>query len=219
MQATGLEIPCILVPIHATVLDMDQYKTRMTLLQRVRDQQDNKSWDEFIQVYQDYIYAIIRRMGISEHDAHDIHQQVILNLWKSLPELDFNSFHRFRSVISTITRNRVIDFMRKRTSQADKLERAAKEETLDYLKHISVSEVDEIAEREWEIYLTNLVIERVEPRFSGQALDVFRLSMQGKTNEEISEQLDIKVSSVYRLRNRVKACMIDEIKELRKELE
>ena len=197
----------------------DQYQTRATLIQRVQNQQDEQSWDEFVTVYRRYIYAIIRSMNISEHDTEDILQQVLINLWNSLPKMDYEKINRFRSWLSTVTKNCVTDFIRKRTREANRLEKAGKDDTLTYLKAIRLPEIDDIAEREWEIHLTNLALENIEPLFSGKAVDAFRLTLQGKSVEEIAAELDLKDNSVYRLKNRVKERLILEIRHLRDELE
>jgi len=197
----------------------DQYQTRATLIQRVQNQQDEQSWEEFVRVYRRYIYAIIRSMNISEHDTEDILQQVLINLWNSLPKMDYDKINRFRSWLSTVTKNCVTDFIRKRMRDANRLEKASKDDTLTYLKAIRLPEIDDIAEREWEIHLTNLALENIESLFSGKAVEAFRLTLQGKCVEEIAEELDLKENSVYRLKNRVKERLIQEIRHLRTELE
>lgn len=197
----------------------DQYDTRATLIQRVQNQQDDQSWDEFVHVYKRYIYAIIRNMNISEHDSEDIHQQVLINLWNSLPKMDYDKINRFRSWLSTVTKNCVTDFIRKRTREANRLEKASKDDTLTYLKSIRLPEVNQIAEREWEIHLTNLALENIRPLFSGKAVEAFQLSLAGKSVEDIAAQLELKENSVYRLKNRVKERLIQEIRHLRTDLE
>lgn len=197
----------------------DQYKTRATLIQRVQNQHDEKSWEEFVRVYRRYIYAIIRSMNISEHDTEDILQQVLINLWNSLPKMDYEKINRFRSWLSTVTKNCVTDFIRKRTRDANRLEKASKDDTLTYLATIRLPEIDAIAEREWEIHLTNMALDNIEPLFSGKAVAAFRLTLQGKSVEQIAAELDLKENSVYRLKNRVKDRLIQEIMQLRSELE
>jgi len=197
----------------------DQYQTRATLIQRVQNQHDEQSWEEFVRVYRRYIYAIIRSMNISEHDTEDILQQVLINLWNSLPKMDYNKINRFRSWLSTVTKNCVTDFIRKRIREANRLEKASKDDTLTYLKAIRLPEIDNIAEREWEIHLTNMALENIGSLFSGKAVDAFRLTLEGKSVEEIAKELDLKENSVYRLKNRVKERLIQEIRHLREELE
>lgn len=197
----------------------DQYRTRETLISRVQNQHDEKSWDEFVRVYRRYIYAIIRSMNINEHDTEDILQQVLINLWNSLPKMDYSKINRFRSWLSTVTKNCVTDFIRKRTRDANRLERAGQDETLTYLSSIRLPDIDNIAEREWEIHLTNLALENIESLFSGKAIETFRLTLKGLSVEQIAEELDLKENSVYRLKNRVKDRLIQEIMHLREVLE
>jgi RNA polymerase sigma-70 factor (ECF subfamily) len=197
----------------------DQYNTRATLIQRVQNQHDEQSWEEFVRVYRRYIYAIIRSMNISEHDTEDILQQVLINIWNSLPKMDCDKINRFRSWLSTVTKNAVTDFIRKRTREAKRLEKAGQDDTLTYLKTIRLPEIESIAEKEWEIHLTNLALENIEPLFSGKAVDAFRMTLEGKSVEDIAKELDLKENSVYRLKNRVKERLIQEIIQLRQELE
>jgi len=197
----------------------DQYNTRATLIQRVQNQHDEQSWEEFVRVYRRYIYAIIRSMNISEHDTEDILQQVLINIWNSLPKMDCDKINRFRSWLSTVTKNAVTDFIRKRTREAKRLEKAGQDDTLTYLKTIRLPEIESIAEKEWEIHLTNLALENIEPLFSGKAVDAFRMTLEGKSVEDIAKELDLKENSVYRLKNRVKERLIQEIVQLRQELE
>ena len=51
----------------------DFYKTRKTLLLRIKDQYNDDAWAEFSEVYKRYIYAIIRRMNINAADACDLY--------------------------------------------------------------------------------------------------------------------------------------------------
>lgn len=198
---------------------MNSNHTRRTLIKRVQDQQDETSWEEFVQVYQHFIYAIIRKLGINEHDADDLLQQVLLYLWKMLPDLDLNNIRRFRTVLSNVTKHRTIDFIRKRSNQAKCMEKVAKDKTLQYLHEVKLDGIDEIADREWEIHLTNLAVEKIKSRFSGQAINVFKMNVTGSSIKEIAQKLNLQENSVYRLRNRVKACLITEISQLRQELE
>jgi RNA polymerase sigma factor (sigma-70 family) len=197
----------------------DHYSTRKTLIQRVQNQHDEKSWDEFVHVYRRYIYAIIRSMNINEHDTEDILQQVLINLWNNLPKMDYDRISRFRSWLSTVTKNCVTDFIRKRSRDANRIEKAGQDDTLTYLSTIRLPEIDDIAEREWEIHLTNMALENIAPLFSGKAVEAFRLTLEGKSVEEIAEMLDLKGNSVYRLKNRVKDRLIQEIVHLRETLE
>ena len=59
----------------------------------------------------------------------------------------------------------------------------------------------------------------MEKVFSGKAIRVFSLSLDGMSVEQIAEQLNLQKTSVYTLRNRVKARYIKEIHALMGQLE
>jgi len=196
----------------------DPYQTRITLIERVKNPDDETSWEDFISIYKGYIYTIIRNMNISEYDAEDITQQVTLKLWKKLPEMDLTKITRFRSWLSVTTKNCVIDFIRKRTSDAQRLEKVKRDYTLTYLKTISLPENTNNMEREWRIYLVNLALTKISPLFSGHAITVFRLSLSGMDAEAIAQKLNIKKKSVHRLKLRVKNRLAIEVNRLKMEL-
>jgi RNA polymerase sigma factor (sigma-70 family) len=193
--------------------------TRITLIERVQSQHDETSWEHFVEIYKGFIYAIIHKMNISSHDADDLTQQVLITLWKKLPETDLKKIVRFRSWIAAITRNHVLNFIKKRKADALRLEKASQDENLTYLDSIRLPEIEAIAETQWKIHLMNLALENVRPKFTGHAMAVFELSMQGLPRAEIAEKLGIQERSIYRLKNRVISRLAEEIETLRTELE
>ena len=197
----------------------DPYQTRMTLIRRVQNPLDETSWEDFIQIYQGYAYAIIRNMNINPSDAEDLVQQLMVKLWTKIPEMDIEQIRSFRGWIARTTRNMVIDFIRKKTRETHGLDGAKQDSTKSYLNAIRLPEIEQIAEREWKLHLTNLAMQNIQSLFSGAAIEVFKLSLKGFDNETIAQQLGLKPNSVYRLRNRVKKRLIVEIKYLRNELE
>lgn len=197
----------------------DPYKTRKTLIQRLKENQDEQSWEEFLQTYKRYIYSIIRRMNIYEDDADDIAQQVMIKIWKGIATVDNSPAKPFRNWLSTVTSNCVKDFMRKRRGEVERVEKASKDETISYLNTIELPDIHRIAEEEWETHLANLAMERIEGLFSGKAVQVFMMSLEGQDVASIAQKMELRENSVYRLKNRVKERLAEEIKQLREELE
>jgi len=194
-------------------------RTRLTLILRVKDQHDEASWEDFVRIYHGYIYAIIRKMNISAPDTEDLVQQLLLNIWNKLPQTEVREIRRFRSWLAKITRNLVIDFIRKRSREVNRLKQAEQDSTMTYLNAIRLPDIDRIAEREWKLHLAHLALANIEPLFSGRAIEVFRLNFGGMEIKKIAKKLDLQENSVYRLRNRVKKRLMQEIARLRNELE
>ena len=62
-------------------------------------------------------------------------------------------------------------------------------------------------------------MERIKEVFTGNAFEVFALTLEGKSVEEISSELGLRTDSIYVLRNRVKGRLQREIQQLRHDLE
>ena len=60
------------------------FATRKTLLFKIKNHHDQKSWDDFILVYRRYIYMVARNMNLSHHDSEDITQRTLMVLWQKI---------------------------------------------------------------------------------------------------------------------------------------
>ncbi|MCM8537887.1 MAG: sigma-70 family RNA polymerase sigma factor [Lentisphaeraceae bacterium] len=194
---------------------MDYGHTRQTLIARIRNQNDDIAWEEFVESYDLYIYAIIRRMGVSAEDSKDIHQDVLLKIWNKLADYKQQKNTRFRGWLSTVTMNAVRTFFRSHTNESKRIQKL---ESYLEVDGTPKSEFEKIVNEEWESFLTNKALENVEEAFKGKSMDVFHKSLAGQSVEKISQELQIEESSVYQLRARVKKSITKEISRLREEL-
>jgi len=197
----------------------DPFATRRTLIMRIQDQYDEKAWEEFAEIYSRYIYAIIRRMNVSQDDANDIIQKVMLNLWKRLPQLDPDQIKRFRSYIAATTQNTVKNFIREKISRFEREQKSVPQTDQEYFDAIRLPEVDEIAEREWAIFMTNLAFSNLESKYSEDSMEVLRMTIDGIKAEDIADKMELPIKQVYNLRTRMKDRFAQEITHLRIELE
>ena len=191
-------------------------QTRQTLIERLKDKHDEESWQTFAQIYQRYIYVVIRRMNISHSECEDLVQEVLFKIWNKLPEFNYSPDKaKFRTWLSLVIKNKVLNYLESCKSHINKISKAAEQP----LASVSEHEIDSIMQKEWENYITNMAMERVKESFPGQAVKVFEMTLEGLSIQEIATSLNLKENSVYKSRNRVKAKLISEIAHLRLELE
>lgn len=94
-------------------MDQDVYSTRVTLLDKVRENDEN-AWNEFCNFYWDLIHGWAMRMGCSESQAKDVFQDTIINLLNRLEGFNYNPEKGcFRAFLKTIVRRRVSDSFRR----------------------------------------------------------------------------------------------------------
>ncbi len=199
--------------------DLDNSYTRATLIERVKRKYDEEAWKEFADIYKRYLYAVIRNLGMSEHDTQEVHQKVMVTLWEKLPSLDTGEIRRFRSYLAGIAKNEVRQLIRSRERRQSRDMRSLETSDTDYLQSIRLPEIEAIAEEEWKVHLTNLAFQNIENEFSKKAIQVFRLSIEGANPDEIANRVGIGRPSVATLKARVKARFFMEIERLKEELD
>lgn len=189
--------------------------TRKTLLMRVKNRKDQQSWDEFVHYYKPYIYRVIKNAITSHHDCEDLVQKTLVTCWEKLPEYEYDPQRsKFRTWICTIARNYVMKFYRDTGRYSDKIDNFGGEVG----DQLSEPEIEKIAEKEWQLYISNLAWKNISNDFDGNALECFMMMSEGLSAAAVSEKLGITVGSVYVLKKRVTEKLYREINRLDRDL-
>lgn len=197
-----------------------EWQTRKTLLMRAKNQDDQAAWEEFVAYYRDFIGMVLRKMNLYSVDIDDLTQEILVKIWKSLPSHIYDKDRaRFRSWLSRLIRNQVLNHMRAVQRRDNKHTMAAEDSSLEVLPSHAEPEVEKIVRQEWEVYVVKLALKNISSLFSEGAIRAFTMSMEGKSSAQIAEELGVKPNSVVKLKNRVKVRLAEEIQYLRSELE
>lgn len=200
---------------HCNIIGgMDINSTRMTLIQKVKNRLDNNSWEEFARWYEPYIKAIAHKSGVPLPHIDDICQDILLRVWKNIENFEYDpSKCKFRSWLTTVSRNRIYTFFNKENKKQNDVE--INEEIVGPEE----AELDEIIEKEWQAYIVNMALEKVRDSFSGKVVDIYVAFQEEKTVDVIAKEFGVSESSVYVYNKRVKAAMTREIVLLVNDLE
>ena len=191
------------------------WNTQQTLIQRAQNPDDHQAWEDFVLFYQSFVKMVVRKSNISLDEEDDLVQSILLKVWKGLPNYEYRKENaKFRTWLSTIIRNTSITYFKKNEKELDK-----KNSMLQNIEKVSESAIESIIDAEWNEYVASLAMDKVKEKFEGQAIEVFRLSLEEKNAREISELLNIKEDTVYSLRSRVKRRLKQEISALRELIE
>lgn len=182
---------------------------------RARNRDDADAWDEFVSTYRLFICHVLNRMNVGENDFEDLLQEVMLRLWEKLGSYD-PAKGKFRSWLSYVVRNIVLNFVQKNKTRIHKLEQFSQEVKGHAAFH---SEVDRMIEREWKLHISGMAMESIRSLFSETAIAVFELSLEGLDRMQVSKRLQITPDSVKVLKCRVKSRYLMEVKRLITELE
>ncbi|MCH2176603.1 MAG: sigma-70 family RNA polymerase sigma factor [Lentisphaeria bacterium] len=198
----------------------DIWATRKTLIQRVRDKHDHESWEEFVDVYKQFLYVVVRNLNLNHHDTEEIVQEVFLKTWNHLEKFDYQPGKgKFRHWLSRIAKNTVVDFARKRKAQANRVEKASNNADSPFSHNgISSPDIESFVEQEWIKFITERAFEKLSETTSPKEIETFHLFAKGKSVTEISETLGIAESSVYVYKKRIQEKLQKEIKNLEYDL-
>ena len=186
--------------------------TNATLIQRIGDQMDQQSWEEFTGYYSAYVYTLLKKSGIVESDLNDCRQEIFLNIWKAVKSFQYDPHKcKFRSWLAVVVRNYIINYCKRKRLNCEELN--------EYSLAVKQSEVENLAEVEWKLHLANLAMEKIKARFGAQALASYESIYDGHTAGDVALKYGIEENTVYVYRKRVKAAMLREIVLLRTELE
>ena len=196
---------------------MDTWNTSHTLLRRACDSTDEDAWADFVAHYQGFIFHVLRQMNIPQAHIEDLAQDILLNLWEKLPRYRQDKA-RFRTWLGTVVRNAALNHIKKERLRLQRDERFSESQgRMHGGIPATEPELDRIIEREWEVYIVNLAMDRAREAFQGKAIEAFELDRQGLGLEAIAERLGITKASANTLRNRVKNCLLKEIRLLLEE--
>ena len=189
---------------------MAKFETRESLILRLKNNQDDTSWEQFVVHYRPYICAVARNLGIAEDDIDDIAQQVTLKAWEKLPEFDYNrNFGRFKNWLAQVVRNIVMSYNRGLQREQNKLENFSQN-----LEEMQDSEFEELAERQWKLTIGEMAWENIKDRFSEDAVSCFELLNAGLKNKEIAARLNLKENTVAVFKKRIVSSLQKEILQL-----
>jgi len=194
---------------------IDRWITRETLLERIKNQSDSIAWEDFTICYESFIHSVVYKMNVSGNDREDLVQNILLKVWKAMPAFDFDkSKAKFRTWLSHVIKNTAIDFYRKKKQTSKEIYNNA----IDIIEDPNCS-IESMIEREWQIHVTKLALNNIASKFTKRAINAFKMHLNGEPIEKISQQLEIKENSSYRLVNRVKKYFVLEINNLKENLE
>jgi len=198
---------------HEISSSKEQWKTRQTLIDRARDPNDSQAWDEFTNYYANFIRMVLMQLHAPQDDLEDLSQTILVKLWRNLSTVKLDRDHaRFRTWLGTVIRNTVYTHCSQAASRKRRDTNAA-------IANVVPPDIEDIIETEWRKHIIALVIERLNAGFSGKAMDVFTMTLDGKSVDDIASALELTKDSVYVLRNRVQSRFRKEARQLRSYLE
>ena len=193
--------------------------TRATLIQRLKNWQDQASWQEFFDVYWKLIYSIARQGGLTESEAQDVVQETLISVAKHMPTFKYDpAIGSFKSWLLNMTRWRMTDQLRKR-SRLFAFSPVNDDTVLSALNDVADSaslNLEKLWDVEWENNLLEAAITRAKRRLDPQKYQIFDFCVnKGWDVARVAETFSVSADQVYLDKHRVARMIKEEVERLR----
>ena len=198
--------------------------TRATLIHRLKDWQDQTSWQEFFDTYWKLIYGVARKAGLTDAEAQDVVQETLVSVAKHMPTFDYDpALGSFKAWLLTMTRWRIVSQFRKR-APASEPRRSSGTSTAgtDPLQNVADpagQALEAVWEAEWENNLLEAAIAKVKRHVDPLKYQIFDLYVNKDwPPEKVAGCFGVSVDQVYVIKHRVTETIKAEVKRLQKEI-
>ena len=202
-------------------------QTRKSLIERLKNWEDQKSWDEFYKTYWKLIYSVALKSGLRSEEAFDAVQEVILAIAKQQRDGKYDPDQgSFKAWLMNMTRWRITDQLRKRKKDTAMSQKTMSPDgddrrtaTLDRIADPAGPELEKVWDAEWTRNLTDQALAAVKSRVSPKQFQIFDCYVvKGWPAARVTEELGVTIAQVYLAKHRVGGILRKEIKGLENKL-
>jgi len=184
-------------------------KTPPSLLERLRQPNQEEAWKEFIALYTPMIYSWARRVGLRPQDATDVVQEVFLVLVQKLPQFTYNKNKTFRGWLRTLTLHKCYEIHRKRTLPMQE-DNGVPLEDLP-----APDQAEAVWEADYQRHLVRQALELMQAHFQPTTWKAcWEYVVEGRPAAEVAAELGISVGAVHAARFRVLAHLREHLQGL-----
>jgi RNA polymerase sigma factor (sigma-70 family) len=199
--------------------DRDSVPTRPSLLGRLANWDDQRSWDEFRALYAGLIRRAAMRAGLSETEAQDVEQETLLRVARTIAQFD-PAAGSFKGWLLNQVRWRIADHFRHRANEEKHRHHAHLPGDADRTGTIEgladPRNLDAVWDEEWHRTLLERAVANVCRRANPKHAQILDLCLlRGQSAAQTARALDVSLMTVYLVKTRLGQELKREVDRLR----
>jgi len=197
--------------------------TRVSLLGRLKNCEDDESWSDFFETYWRLIYSFAVRAGLSDQEAQEVVQETVISVAGTMPKFKYDpAACSFKGWLRHLTERRIVDQIRKRPrvllandlAQGDTRCSDAVESTPDPADH----DLEAIWQTEWEEKLRAAALQKLQTQVKAKHYQIYVLHViQEKPAREVAKLLGTNGATVYVVKHRLSRLLREIVRKLERE--
>jgi RNA polymerase sigma factor (sigma-70 family) len=201
--------------------------TRASLLRRLKDWQDEASWQVFFDTYWQLIYGVALKRGMTKTEAEEVVQLTLISVAKHMPGFKYDpALGSFKAWLLNMTRWRISDQLRKRQAQGQPLQ--VLDETIEPGPGEGASsaescgvppELEKLWEEEWQTNLLGAALAKARRRVDPQQYQLFDCYVNKEwPAERVAQTFAVSLNQVYLAKHRVTELIKEEVERIQKDV-
>jgi RNA polymerase sigma-70 factor (ECF subfamily) len=208
-----------------TTIPEELIPTRRSLLERLRNWDDQASWKEFFETYWRLIYGVARKAGLTDPEAQDVVQETIISVARQMPDFRYDpALGSFKAWLMRLTRWRITDHFRKKQYERDG-RRFPREQAVDHAQLESLGQehaaglggfdLEAAWNEEWEKQLFEGALAKVRQSTNPIHFQMFHLHVcKSMPARQVARRLSVKLAEVYFAKYKVSTAVRKEIQRM-----
>jgi RNA polymerase sigma factor (sigma-70 family) len=198
-------------------------QTRKSLIARLDNWEDQRTWDEFYQTYWKLIYSVAVKAGLRPEEAFDCVQETILSIAKqSKKNLYDPAQGSFKTWLMNMTRWRINDQFRKRKKDTamtvSEWDDDRKTAVIDRVEDPNGDVLGRLWDVEWKKGVADAALCRVKAQVSPKQYQIFDYYVIRQWDAgKVQKKLSVSMAQVYLAKHRVGAVLKKELAKLQDE--
>src|SRR5438046_23178 len=196
--------------------------TRCTLIERLKNWDNQESWRQFFETYWKLIYGVAIKSGLTHPEAQDAVQETVMSVCKNMQNFKADpAYGSFKAWLLNLTRWRITDQVRKRRRGENAREESGSNgDTTSTPIEQRVPDpagnaLETIWNDEWEKHIVDAALEKVKQQSSAKHYQIFYLqAIKQIKSTKVAETLNINVDQDYLIKHRLTKIFEETLKEL-----
>src|SRR5688572_10870174 len=204
--------------LGASMNNPDSIPTRLSLVARLKDCEDQESWREFFETYWRLIQTTARKAGLTECEAEEVVQEVVIAAAKKMPQFTYEpGKDSLKGWLLAVTRWKVADQFRKRGSEirdsGPLLSSPNSRRTCDGDSSVRTAAIERVPDPynveaiwdwEWRENLLQVALDRAKSHVNPAHYEIYHLNVvRGLSARETARALGLSVPAVHLAKFRI----------------
>jgi RNA polymerase sigma-70 factor (ECF subfamily) len=179
-------------------------------LSRLRNLDDNASWQTFFDTYWRLIYNVARKSGLTETEAQDVVQETVIAVARKMPAFRYDPAKgSFKQWLLLITRRRIHDHLRKlyrslprRQTDCDEIPKV--EQEIESTVPAPDAQIEAAWEEEWRGHVFQAALLKVRQRSNPKQYQAFDYCvLRNFPASQVARLLGLNTPQVYLAKHRI----------------